>query len=65
MKNRHGGPRDRGQADAYYGRPFKPHYFVGATYVSTLVTALTAEEHEEYRLGFVEQQESGEFKEWD
>lgn len=29
---RHGGAWDRGSADAYYGRPKDPHYFVGATY---------------------------------
>ena len=26
---RHGGPQDRGSADAYYGRPYDPHYSVG------------------------------------
>ena len=31
---RHGGAYDRGSADAYYGRPFRPHYFTGATYQS-------------------------------
>ena len=28
---RHGGPYDRGSADRYYDRPFRPHYFKGAT----------------------------------
>lgn len=28
---RHGGPYDRGGADAYYGRPFSPHYFLKGT----------------------------------
>lgn len=28
---RHGGPYDRGSADAYYGRKFNPHYYIGAT----------------------------------
>lgn len=32
--HRHGGPYDRGSADYYYGRPFNPHYFKGATYAS-------------------------------
>ena len=26
----HGSPEDRGSADAYYGRPFNPHYYRGA-----------------------------------
>lgn len=28
---RHGSPQDRGSADAYYGRPWSPHYYVGAS----------------------------------
>ena len=38
---RHGSPRDRGSADAYYGRPMRPHYFSGATYQSKEITKLT------------------------
>ena len=34
---RHGGPWDRGSADAYYNRPFQPHYFKGDTYNSEKV----------------------------
>ncbi len=26
---RPGSPQDRGSADAYYGRPYDPHYYVG------------------------------------
>ena len=29
---RHGGPYDRGQADYYYWREAKPHYYKGGTY---------------------------------
>lgn len=32
--DRHGGPFDRGSADSYYGRPKRPHYFVGPTHQS-------------------------------
>lgn len=51
---RHGGPEDRGAADAYYGRPFRPHYFTGPTYQSTEVPkhAMTPAQQEEYREGF-------------
>jgi len=29
--HRHGGPSDRGGADAWYERPCRPHYYEGAT----------------------------------
>ena len=29
--DRHGGPNDRGSADAYYGRPKNPHKYEGNT----------------------------------
>ena len=66
MNKRHGGPYDRGAADAYYRRPFKPHYYKGDTYSSELVTEddMTDEEILEYNTGFVEQVESGDFKDW-
>lgn len=31
LSDRHGGPRDRGSADAYYGRPKNPHKYKGPT----------------------------------
>ena len=66
MDKRHGGPYDRGSADAYYRRPFKPHYYKGATGSSELVTEddMTDEEILEYNTGFTEQVESGDFKDW-
>jgi hypothetical protein len=67
IDKRHGGPYDRGSADAYYRRPFKPHYYKGATGSSELVTEddMTDEEILEYNTGFTEQVESGTFKEWE
>jgi hypothetical protein len=35
---RHGGAWDRGSADAYYRRAYRPHYFVGATGSSEEIT---------------------------
>lgn len=61
---RHGGPWDRGSADSYYGRGFKPHYFVGATYQSDEVTDLTPEELEAYTAGYDWNEEFGGKKEW-
>ena len=51
---RHGGPYDRGSADAYYWRPRNPHYFIGGSYTSELVTEenMTPEEVQEYLLGY-------------
>ena len=49
---RHGGPFDRGAADSYYGRPYRPHFFRGATYQSEEVSALTADELEAYNAGY-------------
>lgn len=34
---RHGGAFDRGSADAYYGRPYDPHFYTGDTYGSLKV----------------------------
>jgi hypothetical protein len=51
---RHGGPYDRGSADAYYGREYDPHYFVGDTYQSDKVTLgqMTAYEITAYTAGY-------------
>lgn len=51
---RHGGPYDRGAADAYYGRPRDPHYFVGATYGSQPIPAsdMSYEQLAEYNAGY-------------
>lgn len=57
---RHGGPFDRGSADSYYGRPFNPHYFEGATYSSKMVE-LTEDspECEAYGAGYQWNEQSG------
>lgn len=53
-KERHGGPSDRGAADAYYGRPLEPHYFISDTYSSPKVTEadMTPEELQQYKLAY-------------
>jgi hypothetical protein len=61
---RHGGPYDRGSADSYYGRGFKPHYFVGGTATSPEVVDLTDEEIAAYTAGFNDNEASGNFKDW-
>ena len=62
----HGSPYDRGSADSYYQRSFRPHYFVGDTYNSDEIqqSEMTFEECEEYARGWRENQASGNFKDW-
>ena len=64
--SRHGGPFDRGSADSYYGRGFKPHYYVGATLQSDLVERdeMSMKELDEYRAGFEWNEEYGDKKDW-
>jgi hypothetical protein len=63
---RHGGPYDRGGADAYYRRNAKPHYFKEGTYSSQLVEepSMTAEEIAAYYAGFKDTIDAGDFKNW-
>lgn len=65
MKNaRHGGPYDRGSADAYYRRKYDPHYYTGATYSSTRVDGsnMTTEELMEYEAGWDDTHAKGNYK---
>lgn len=67
MKNaRHGGPYDRGSADAYYRRPYEPHYYTGGTYMSPRVDQanMTTEEIAEYTQGYEDTVEQGNFKDY-
>lgn len=61
---RHGGPYDRGSADAYYRRKFDPHYYRGATYSSTRVEQvdMTTEEMIEYTEGWEDAHKQGIYK---
>ena len=51
---RHGGPYDRGSADAYYHRSYEPHYYKGDTYSSELVELkdMTSDEITAYTAGY-------------
>lgn len=66
MDKRHGSPNDRGAADAYYRRPYQPHYFEGATYSTPIIEQkdMTADEVADYKQGFDEQHASGDFKDY-
>lgn len=63
---RHGGPYDRGSADSYYGRSFRPHYFAGDTYASIQIdiTDEDSPEWEAYEAGYRENTEARNFKDW-
>lgn len=64
---RHGYPFDRGSADAYYRRPYNPHYYKDGTYGAEHVTEkdMTPEEIAAYDAGYYDQIDSGDFKNWD
>jgi len=61
---RHGGPYDRGAADYYYWRAYRPHYFEADTYTSPEVTDLTPAEIEAYKAGYEEAEAMGDRKDW-
>ena len=67
VDNRHGGPYDRGAADSYYRRPRRPHYFKGGSYMSDEVPEkyMTAEEIAAYNLGFDDNEDSQNFKDYE
>lgn len=64
MDKRHGGPYDRGTADYYYWRPFRPHYFLDGSYTSPEVTELTDDEVLDYTRGWNAAKELGDRKDW-
>jgi len=65
IDKRHGGPWDRGSADSYYRRRFRPHYFLGATMQSPEITEdkMTQRQIDEYRAGYDDNEANGDFKE--
>lgn len=64
-RERHGSLYDRGRADSYYRRGVDPHWWPSGTYNGYKVTGLTQAERDEYMAGFRDNEQSGDFKEWD
>jgi len=64
---RNGAPYDRGGADYYYRRAYRPHYFTGGTYLSPEVgkADMTDAELDAYRAGYKDAEARGDEKEWD
>lgn len=61
----HGGPYDRGSADAYYQRAFSPHYWTDGTFGGERIKIEKGtEEYLAYAQGYKDQVESGEVKDW-
>ena len=61
----HGNAFDRGSADSYYHRERRPHYFVGATYLSEeVIPPVGSEEYEAYMAGYDYNEEFGDKKDW-
>lgn len=60
---KHGSPQDRGSADAYYGRPYNPHFYPNGTYKGRCVTMpfMTKAQIEEYQYGYENETDS---KDW-
>ena len=63
---RHGGPYDRGSADSYYRRKFRPHYFTDKTYQSEEITEdrMTPDEIEAYTAGFEDNEAAHDYKDY-
>ena len=50
----HGGPQDRGSADAYYGRNYDPHWYPLGTHKGERIESIdmSDSEIEEYKYGY-------------
>jgi hypothetical protein len=64
---RHGGAFDRGSADSHYGRPRRPHMFVGSTYSSPEITEseMAPTEIQAYLAGYQYNEQFGDKKSWE
>jgi hypothetical protein len=64
---RHGGAFDRGSADSYYGRPRRPHFYLGGTGNSPEVTqdVMSDEDIQAYHAGYDYNEQYGDKKSWD
>ena len=64
---RHGGPFDRGSAESYYSRPYRPHYYQQGTSTSPRVELadMTAKEIVAYSAGYKWNEDFGDKKSWD
>ena len=62
---KHGGPYNRGSSDAYYRRPFDPHYWTNGTGGNGRINIEEGTpEYEAYRQGYYDQALRGLFKDY-
>ena len=61
---RHGGAWDRGSADSYYMRPYRPHKYAGGTGTSERIERgnLSSHDLEAYEAGWDYNERLGDFK---
>ena len=66
IDTRHGGPYDRGMADSYYRRTYNPHHYVAGTGSSPRVplARMTPDEVVAYQAGYEDNEDAGDYKEW-
>lgn len=62
----HGSPYDRGRADSYYRRKFNPHWYnyENKAMERRVKIEKGTPEYEEYKRGYEDNEEVGEFKDW-
>ncbi len=60
-RNVHGGPADRGSADAYYGRDADPHKYPDGTYNGERVKLTDLDEIEAYMRAYENEKERKEY----
>lgn len=60
----HGGPYDRGSADAWYARPMNPHWYPKGTYMGERIKEdkMSEQEIAEYHFGYMNSEFGG--KDW-
>ena len=61
---RHGGAFDRGSADCYYMRPYKPHKYVEGTGTSQRIEDLSPHDLAAYAAGWDYNERLGDFKDY-
>jgi hypothetical protein len=64
---RHGGAFDRGSADSYYGRPRRPHFYLGGTGNSPEIAqeVMSDEDIAAYHAGYDHNEQYGDKKSCD